>query len=473
MSQPEKIKIRLQSLDALRGLAILMMVLCGTIPFDGALPGWMYHAQLPPPEHVFLPDFPGITWVDLVFPFFLFSMGAAIPFSIGSKIEKGISNIVIGKDLLLRFGGLTLFAILSQHARPWGMNSDLWTKWMFAIIAFIGLIMIFAAPAKGWWSRNRKIVIITGVLIIVFLFLVLHLSKIVIFNILNFDIIIMILANTAFAGGLLYLLYNRFDNAIWIAFALVSAFFLSARDGNNWVTPIYYWSPISWLFSCDYIKYLIVIIPGIYTGQTIRKSIQAINDRESMSNSRFPVCLIIFSCVSLVLVSIVGLYIREMAWSFLISILLSGVLVYSVIIWNSIWKGILLKLLPLAIVLIITGYFLEPLNGGIKKDPATLSYMVLTSGLAMVTLFSFILIIDILKINKATSLLTGAGKNAMLAYIVGSNLIIPLFKLTGIDNLFNQESCFVTAQTIRAVVITIMVAWFSGIAARKGLFMKV
>lgn len=44
-------KVRFEALDALRGLAILMMVLSGTIPFDGALPGWMYHAQLPPPDH--------------------------------------------------------------------------------------------------------------------------------------------------------------------------------------------------------------------------------------------------------------------------------------------------------------------------------------------------------------------------------------------------------------------------------------
>ena len=37
----------------------------------------MFHAQVPPPEFRFDPTVPGITWVDLVFPFFLFSMGAA------------------------------------------------------------------------------------------------------------------------------------------------------------------------------------------------------------------------------------------------------------------------------------------------------------------------------------------------------------------------------------------------------------
>ncbi|RYZ50113.1 MAG: DUF5009 domain-containing protein, partial [Chitinophagaceae bacterium] len=36
-----------QSLDALRGFAILAMVLSSAIAFGGVLPAWMYHAQLP------------------------------------------------------------------------------------------------------------------------------------------------------------------------------------------------------------------------------------------------------------------------------------------------------------------------------------------------------------------------------------------------------------------------------------------
>lgn len=61
---------RALALDALRGYAIITMVLSATI-ISSILPGWMSHAQTPPPEHIFNPEIPGITWVDLVFPFFL------------------------------------------------------------------------------------------------------------------------------------------------------------------------------------------------------------------------------------------------------------------------------------------------------------------------------------------------------------------------------------------------------------------
>ena len=78
---------RAYALDALRGYAILTMVLSATVAPD-ILPGWMYHTQTPPPGHVYNPALSGLSWVDLVFPFFLFAMGAAFPFSLGQAVGK-------------------------------------------------------------------------------------------------------------------------------------------------------------------------------------------------------------------------------------------------------------------------------------------------------------------------------------------------------------------------------------------------
>ena len=71
---------RIAAIDILRGIAIFGMILCANIGWQSDLPAWMFHAQVPPPDYVFRPDVPGITWVDLVFPIFLFSMGAAFPY---------------------------------------------------------------------------------------------------------------------------------------------------------------------------------------------------------------------------------------------------------------------------------------------------------------------------------------------------------------------------------------------------------
>ena len=83
---------RAYALDALRGYAIITMVLSATVAWN-SLPGWMYHAQTPPPDRAFDASLSGITWVDLVFPFFLFAMGAAFPFSIKIRFEKGDTKL--------------------------------------------------------------------------------------------------------------------------------------------------------------------------------------------------------------------------------------------------------------------------------------------------------------------------------------------------------------------------------------------
>ncbi len=80
---------RAVALDALRGLAILLMVFANSMPLDLALPAWMYHAQKPPPTHDFNPNLPGLTWPDLVFPIFLFTMGAVIPLTLKRRLDLG------------------------------------------------------------------------------------------------------------------------------------------------------------------------------------------------------------------------------------------------------------------------------------------------------------------------------------------------------------------------------------------------
>ena len=131
---------RALGLDALRGFAILTMFLSGLIPF-GVLPDWMYHAQVPPPQHIFNPNLPGITWVDLVFPFFLFSMGAAIPLALSRRLDQ---NPPVWKTLLGIFQRgflLAFFAIYVQHLRPYTLNPEPTTlTWLHALFAFGGSV---------------------------------------------------------------------------------------------------------------------------------------------------------------------------------------------------------------------------------------------------------------------------------------------------------------------------------------------
>lgn len=139
---------RNESLDILRGLAILAMVLSGSIAFH-ILPGWMYHAQVPPPDHKFDANLPGITWVDLVFPFFLFAMGAAIPLSLHKRFQSGEEKWKIALHIIYRYAMLVFFAIFTQHARAWVIAKEpAASDYILSIGCFILLFFIYTDLKK-------------------------------------------------------------------------------------------------------------------------------------------------------------------------------------------------------------------------------------------------------------------------------------------------------------------------------------
>jgi predicted acyltransferase len=126
---------RNKALDAIRGYAIVTMVFSGSIAYGGVLPAFMYHAQSPPPKHEWVENLPGITWVDLVFPLFLFAMGAAIPMS----MQKGMD----WQKQLKRFGLLVFFAIFFEHSKYSNFSQlDSTVPYLIALTGFLSLFLI-------------------------------------------------------------------------------------------------------------------------------------------------------------------------------------------------------------------------------------------------------------------------------------------------------------------------------------------
>src|SRR5882757_4362970 len=76
---------RITSIDALRGFVMFTMIFVNDLA--GApkrlVPDWMVHFS---DRHR---GGSGMTFVDLVFPGFLFIVGMSIPFALGSRLNKG------------------------------------------------------------------------------------------------------------------------------------------------------------------------------------------------------------------------------------------------------------------------------------------------------------------------------------------------------------------------------------------------
>ncbi len=148
---PAAPRFRITSIDALRGLVMFTMIFVNDLA--GAprelVPDWMVHFSERHPEGA-----SGMTFVDMVFPGFLFIVGMSIPFALGSRPLQGIA---LGKTIfhiLTRTLSLLLIGILmvneSPNTKAMGWSATVWVALLYlsAIFAFCE-ISPARRPAEG------------------------------------------------------------------------------------------------------------------------------------------------------------------------------------------------------------------------------------------------------------------------------------------------------------------------------------
>ncbi|MCJ7626795.1 MAG: DUF5009 domain-containing protein [Longimicrobiales bacterium] len=140
---------RLLSLDAFRGLTIAGMILVNN-------PGSWGHVYAPL-QHA---EWHGWTPTDLIFPFFLFIVGVAIPFSFGQRLARGDSRQGLLRHVIRR--SIILFLLgLFLAAYP---RFDLGNLRIMGVLQRIGLVYLLAASVFLFVGRRGRIWIVAGLL---------------------------------------------------------------------------------------------------------------------------------------------------------------------------------------------------------------------------------------------------------------------------------------------------------------------
>ncbi|MHA1457635.1 MAG: heparan-alpha-glucosaminide N-acetyltransferase domain-containing protein [Promethearchaeota archaeon] len=118
---------RLISIDVFKGFSIALMVFVNTLsPFD-LLPAWMLHAS----EY-------GLTYVDLVAPFFIFMLALNFTVSFKRHLERSGRR----KAYLRHFSGLFMVIDVSE--------SGLILRWgTLQVLGMSGLLFLLFAEAKS------------------------------------------------------------------------------------------------------------------------------------------------------------------------------------------------------------------------------------------------------------------------------------------------------------------------------------
>ena len=145
---------RLTSIDALRGFVMFMMIFVNDLAGAGkVVPDWMVHFS---DRH---PKGSGMTFVDLVFPAFLFIVGMSIPFAIGGRLARDRPMFKTFGHVALRTLSLLFIGILMVHETPdtaaLGWPGEWWCVLMYlsAIAAFCSFSRTSSASEssrKGW-----------------------------------------------------------------------------------------------------------------------------------------------------------------------------------------------------------------------------------------------------------------------------------------------------------------------------------
>lgn len=457
-----------QSLDALRGFAILTMVLSGSIAF-GILPAWMYHAQVPPPKHEFIPTLPGITWVDLVFPFFLFSMGAAIPLSLTKLEKEGASFLTVIWTAGRRYLLLTFFAFYTVHMRA-GMIAAPPTAadHLLSIGGFVLLCFQFY-EYKGEKYKTLFLalkILAFAIAAVLLYFLPFRDGKG--FPLTRVDVIILVLGNMAFFGTIAWW-FTRHNPMLRVALLpFVMAVFLGAKEKGSWNEAFFNYSPLPWMYKFYYLKYLFIIIPGTLAGEWLLQAAKYKDQEEG----RPALPLVSFLSIGLIICNVGLLFDRSLVLNLALSVAISLFIFYLLKRANAL-QGKLYKFAQAGFYLLLLGLFFEAYEGGIKKDISTYSYYFVTSGLA----FYMLIALYGLQLTKAGRHMVQYfgmnGRNPMVAYVAGNLLVIPLLHLTGGMELLNSFSeVNVWTGFLRGVIFTGIVSLITVFFVQRKWFWK-
>lgn len=428
-------KDRNLAIDFLRGLAIIGMVLAAVIPWSDVFPAWMYHAQVGPPDFKFNPNNPGITWVDLVFPFFLFAMGAAFPLALKGKLERG-ENKVIALGLVKRGALLVFFAIALAYLTPDNLKASPIVNYLTAISTFGAFFLVFMR-FEGSALRRYGLQVI-GFLIIGLL--TYYHSEILgnTFSKSKSNIIILVLANMAVFGSICWL-FTAKSHLLRVAIivAFIGIWFSRSVEGS-WTSYVWNFHPnIKWFYNFSFLKYLCIVLPGSVLGDLLIKN-KALTAEEYTKTERSKIGLLVLLSFAFVAFHVTTLYLREMQLN-LLGQALFGVIFFLYFKKNKEGQAPFYKtLITWGYVLTCIALCFEPLDGGIKKDPSSFSYWFLTSGLA----FVFYIVCDYCTRLFHNNLLVLAvvrnGQNPMVAYCVTAFFITPVLGLLHILPFFDE-----------------------------------
>lgn len=141
---------RIHSIDSFRGITIFTMVFVNELASIKNIPGWMKHMPA---------DADAMTFVDVVFPAFLFAAGMSIPFALKNRLASAGSSWRLQLHIAWRTIGLLTLGFFMVNGEEYDSKHALLPYHWWMLLFYTGAILTwtvyrFKERWKTWFFRG-------------------------------------------------------------------------------------------------------------------------------------------------------------------------------------------------------------------------------------------------------------------------------------------------------------------------------
>lgn len=142
---------RITSIDAFRGITILVMVFVNELSGIRDIPAWAKHMPAKADD---------MSFVDIVFPAFLFIAGMALPFAIAKRLANNPDRKKLWEHILWRVAGLLCFGFFMVNTEGGGPHHMILPIAWWALLFYLFAILVWKVYYK---ISPKQVRIIRGI----------------------------------------------------------------------------------------------------------------------------------------------------------------------------------------------------------------------------------------------------------------------------------------------------------------------
>jgi heparan-alpha-glucosaminide N-acetyltransferase len=156
---------RVVSIDIFRGLTMAVMIFVNALGEVHGLPWWTYHAHAQEDR---------MTYVDMVFPFFLFIVGMSLPLSIAQRLKRNASLLSLWMHVGVRVIGLVVLGLILANADKcdplrMGISGGTWAL-LALVCAGLYLNVYVKSERFSGYFRALRMIGLVGVVVLLAIF---------------------------------------------------------------------------------------------------------------------------------------------------------------------------------------------------------------------------------------------------------------------------------------------------------------